>query len=404
MKKVCIISAGVLPVPPTQGGAVENLIYFLCEQNGINKEVEFSVISVYEKDAVKQSLLIKNSVFHYVKVPYFIKIMDRFLFVSTRLFFKERALSFRTLFSRLFYLKLIQKYLLKNDFDFIILENSTILFRIFKNRTLNEKFNNKIIYHAHNEPNGTFGCLKQINTCSKVICVSEFIKNSWQTKYPDCKAVFKVVKNGIDTSKFVKKMTTNEKLELRKRLNLSQDDFVIIFAGRLSVEKGIIELAESFVHIPIPNKKLLIVGGAFYAWKNKSSIQKQLDNILMDVLDKVVFTGYVPYDEIYKYYQIADVAVLPSIWQEPAGLTNVEAQLTGLPVITTYCGGIPEYSNLSAKMTINLGTNLSSELQERLLRLYSDEKLRIKIGQDNQNYAIQFSKEIFFQNFMNSIF
>lgn len=55
-------------------------------------------------------------------------------------------------------------------------------------------------------------------------------------------------------------------------------------------------------------------------------------------------------------------------------------------------------------MTINLGTNLSSELQERLLRLYSDEKLRIKIGQDNQNYAIQFSKEIFFQNFMNSIF
>ena len=50
-----------------------------------------------------------------------------------------------------------------------------------------------------------------------------------------------------------------------------------------------------------------------------------------------------PYDEIWKYYKIADVAALPSIWEEPAGLTMIEACAAGVPLITTNSGGIPEY-------------------------------------------------------------
>ena len=45
-----------------------------------------------------------------------------------------------------------------------------------------------------------------------------------------------------------------------------------------------------------------------------------------------------------KTYNLADVAVLPSMWDEPAGLTNIEAMACGIPMITTDAGGIPEYA------------------------------------------------------------
>ena len=40
--------------------------------------------------------------------------------------------------------------------------------------------------------------------------------------------------------------------------------------------------------------------------------------------------------------EIADVAVVPSLWEEPFGLTVLEAMAAGLPLIATRCGGIPE--------------------------------------------------------------
>ena len=58
---------------------------------------------------------------------------------------------------------------------------------------------------------------------------------------------------------------------------------------------------------------------------------------------RIKFTGLIPQSEISALYHIADVAVLPSMWEEPAGLTMLEAAAAGVPVITTNAGGIPEY-------------------------------------------------------------
>ncbi len=403
MKRICIISSGVLPVPPTQGGAVENLIYFLAEHNEMVKKNDMTIISIFEDSAYNQSDNFHNCSFYFIKPGKFVKNIDNFLFFMTKKILKERALSLKTMCTRLLYIKKIQKYLLKERFDNIILENSTILFRIFKNKKLENKYAEKIIYHAHNEPNGTFGCKNLINKCSKFICVSEFIKKSWMKTYPNTQGNFFVVKNGIDTSKFINYMQNEEKSLLRKKLGINESDFVIIFTGRLSVEKGIIELAKAFAQLQIKNKKLLIVGGSFYAWKNKSTIQTTLDEILIKEKNNVLYAGYVPYNDIWKYYKISDIAVLPSIWKEPAGLTNVEAQLSGLPVITTYTGGIPEYTNPESKMMILPNQNYEQQIKDKIMELYGNKKLRIEIGNQNQDYAIQFSKQNFSNNFFNVI-
>src|SRR5262249_28501228 len=47
--------------------------------------------------------------------------------------------------------------------------------------------------------------------------------------------------------------------------------------------------------------------------------------------------------QVQPYLQAADVFVCPSRWAEAAGLVNLEAQATGLPVLASNTGGIPEY-------------------------------------------------------------
>ena len=57
-------------------------------------------------------------------------------------------------------------------------------------------------------------------------------------------------------------------------------------------------------------------------------------------------------------YQLGNIAVLPSMWEEPAGMTMVEAVVSGLPLITTNSGGIPEYISDDVAVLLDRDENL----------------------------------------------
>ena len=56
------------------------------------------------------------------------------------------------------------------------------------------------------------------------------------------------------------------------------------------------------------------------------------------------FTGYIENQKLYRYYQSADIQVIPSLWEEAAGLIAIEGMLSGLPLIITKSGGMIEYA------------------------------------------------------------
>ena len=56
MKNLIIISPGILPVPATEGGAIENLIQNFINQNEYEKRVKIHLFSIYSKEAYKKSL------------------------------------------------------------------------------------------------------------------------------------------------------------------------------------------------------------------------------------------------------------------------------------------------------------------------------------------------------------
>jgi len=144
--------------------------------------------------------------------------------------------------------------------------------------------------------------------------------------------------NGIDTQFFNPKKISNEDLfHLKKSLGINPEDFIFIYVGRLTGDKGINELLLAFQKIvsEFNHAKLLLVG--FF--------ESELDPLHKATLDEIENNPqviFVPFqNDVRPYYAISDVMVFPSYRE---GFPNVvlEAGAMGLPTIATNINGCNE--------------------------------------------------------------
>ena len=75
--KVAFLTNGTSPVPATKGGAVENLIEDLLDENEKRHGFDFTVFSLYEEKAKQQSKKYKNTNFYFVNPPKMIDCLDK---------------------------------------------------------------------------------------------------------------------------------------------------------------------------------------------------------------------------------------------------------------------------------------------------------------------------------------
>jgi glycosyltransferase involved in cell wall biosynthesis len=88
------------------------------------------------------------------------------------------------------------------------------------------------------------------------------------------------------------------------------------------------------------------------------------------VKDRIRFTGFIPYAEMPQYLKLADVAVVPSQWNDPFPTTVLEAQAMGLPIIATRRGGIPEEVTSEGAILLDTGLMFACRLAEAVTLLY----------------------------------
>ena len=398
---ICIITNGVLPVPAVNGGAVENLIQSILDQNEGHQRITITVLSVFTEAAALAARQYRRTNFVFVKTPVIIRLLDKVLFfVVNRGFKKRNAFNFRYIFRRFHFIYRCFRYLLKNDFDKVILENHHSLFLPLKNGKLRRKIGGKLYYHAHNQPYHDILCEAEILHCQNYIVVSEYIKQKYLERYNNTNANYFILKNAIDTSLFSKEMSQKEYIVERDKYHFTQDDIVVLFAGRLNEEKGVLQLAEAFLHIDNPSIKLLVAGSSFFDTDIKTPLQNRLETILRPCGDSVVFTGYVKYNEIWKLYKIADIGCFPSVWNEPALLTGIEAMAAGLPFITTNSGGIPEYAAPECAVILERDERLVENLRVSILRLAADPGLRRRMGAAGKKAGAVYNLDAYYHNFL----
>ena len=133
------------------------------------------------------------------------------------------------------------------------------------------------------------------------------------------------------------KVSRQETSALKQRMGLSEGERVVLVVGRLSYEKGHVDLINSLAHLrrtnPKLNFKLVIVGDGPERGRVERAIAAH------ELRDQVVFCGQV--SDTRPFYAVADVLALPS---HSEGSPNVvfEAMASGLPVVACAVGGVPE--------------------------------------------------------------
>ncbi len=383
--KLAILTCGILPIPAVQGGAVENLIDFYLEYNNIHKLHDITIYSPWDPK-VKTHPALVSDVNHYIHID----VTSLRARIARKVYSYCHHDEYYNYFIEYYFEKVYQD-LKKKDFDYIIIENGAGL--TYK---LSQRGHKNLILHLNNDLLNSNSRYHDtiFNSLSKILTCSNYIKERVSTIQPSNK--IQTLYNAIDVNCFFPKETS---IISREQMGFNDDDFVIAYSGRVNNEKGISELIDAMLLLKDSIKyKLMIIGGTFYGnAKNEDAFVQSLKEKAKIIKDRIVFTGFVPYKNMPDYLHLADIAALPSMWDEPFGLTIVEALAAGLPLVTTRSGGIPEICEGVA--TIVERKDIVNNLASAILDLYNHPEKRRQMATASIERAKLFDKEPYAEKF-----
>lgn len=116
---------------------------------------------------------------------------------------------------------------------------------------------------------------------------------------------------------------------------LVPDDAPLLFAGRIAPEKGV----EAAIEIATLAARPLLIAGSIY---DQSYYEERILPLLQQAGDRVTYLGHLAHSELWKLMGRVRGLLCPIAWDEPFGLTPVEAMAAGTPVIAFRRGAMDE--------------------------------------------------------------
>ena len=165
-----------------------------------------------------------------------------------------------------------------------------------------------------------------------IICLAQYAKELLQSEYLVPENKISLIYNGLmDEGIF---LSEKEKAIAKKQLHLHPDEKIILFVGRLDDIKGVDYLIQAFKKLLQDREdcRLIIIGDGEYA--------KCLKECKND-WERIIFTGKLTKEELYRFYQIADIGVMLSK-HEQCSFVAIEMMMHGLPIIASDSTGLGE--------------------------------------------------------------
>ncbi|KFD40800.1 glycosyl transferase family 1 [Peptococcaceae bacterium SCADC1_2_3] len=196
-----------------------------------------------------------------------------------------------------------------------------------------------------------------------------------------CNREFVVISNGINLERFDDLLGD----ALRYKLQASSDERLVIFVGRFRPEKGVRYLIEAMKIIRQKSRSIrLILGGEGPEEEDLKRLIEQLN--LGDCVD---FLGQIPNEDVSRYMVAAHVFVLPSL-SEGFGIVNLEAMASGLPIVASKVGGLPEIIE-DGENGFLVEPRSPKQIADKVLLLLADDELRERISKNNKEKAKNYS-------------
>jgi glycosyltransferase len=207
--------------------------------------------------------------------------------------------------------------------------NNHLYHDIIKNRNLliNKKKHKEIINYYNKER-------KFLNALDAVICLSKDTYNLLENLYKVKCDKLHLILNGLEEKRLV---VTKTALEIKRELNINNDKAILLFVGRVNVNKGIYPLLHSIKKLitNINNIHLVIIGDG-----GINEVVKHCK----DMCTNISFIGRQNQDELYRWYRVADIAIFPSYFEE-CSFVGIEMMMHGLPIVASDGYGVKNMFN-----------------------------------------------------------
>jgi glycosyltransferase involved in cell wall biosynthesis len=231
-----------------------------------------------------------------------------------------------------------------------------------------------VAHHHHLDPDPLNGLIERrvVEACDRVVVGSQFARRQLADSLGVRVDHVAVAPYGID-ARFAPRPA---RADLRARHGLGEGP-VVLFLGGLKPRKNLPLLLDVWAEVAraVPAARLLIAGGG------PLLVSLRQRAAAMGLGDRVTFTGYVPEADKPDHFNLADVFVFPSAL-EGFGLAVGEAMSSGLPVVASDRGSIPELL-VDGEGGFLCDPARPATFAQALIRLLADPALRAKQGAAN---------------------
>lgn len=189
----------------------------------------------------------------------------------------------------------------------------------------------------------------------------------------------------------------------RKFYGISQTDKILLYVGRICLQKGIIDVINNFdiVLKSVPNCKLVIAG----------AIDNKLIGTIKSLYGKnIIILGSIAKQDLYKWYCIADIGLMPSYYEQ-CSYSGIEMKMFGLPIIASNGFGIKQMFNSENSIIVNIGNrNKKNEyginLTESIIKTLTmpHETLNILSIKSRKHYETTFNDEQMLKKYLNLLY
>ncbi|MCX7708237.1 MAG: glycosyltransferase family 4 protein [Clostridia bacterium] len=312
--KIALICTEKLPVPPVAGGAIQLYIDGILPY--LSKKHDITVFCVQHPDLPNEE--VKDNV-KFIRVP----VPNRASYIAN------------------------VKARLTADFDKIVIFNRPLWVLPLSKDLPNVRFglslhNEMMLPEKIPELQGA-QCIERVDVINTV---SSFIANGVAARFPQAESKLNVLYSGVDINKYTPVWTPEglqHKRQLKEKFGIPNHR-VVLFVGRLSVKKGVDILIKAMQRVMENHDDvaLAVIGSKWFGKNDPNEYTVALQNLAANLKGPVIFTGFLPPARIPPYYNLGDIFVCSSQWNEPLARVHYEAMAAGLPIITTNRGGNAE--------------------------------------------------------------